>query len=508
MTSKAPSAPTTSEPAATAVTSVPEDVTWDEFDLSDHILEGIEAAGWTEPMPVQVAAIPPILEGREVVVQARTGTGKTGAFGLPLLELLDPYRKDVQAVVLTPTRELARQVAGDIEKLGQFGEITAVAIYGGDPMSRQIAALRKGAQIVVGTPGRVLDHLDRRTLRVSGVDYLVLDEADEMLSMGFEKEMRAILRQLPRSYRTLLFSATFPPGIGRIFAKHQRQPVEIRLSSDAVVGSTTEHHYYLAPRQEKDHYLVAVLDEERVQSGIVFCNRRDETRMVANMLRRHGFIAQAINSDMAQSERDEVMGKLRSGELTVLVATDLAARGIDVSQLSHVINYTVPESPEMYVHRTGRTGRVGRAGVAVTLVGGQELTSLKLIEKLKGIRMQERKLPSEDVIMERRVERLIDDLKRVAQVRSPEQALKGDRPEFHAVAKRVQTDPECQEVVYMLLQSFFEGVRRTAARELSDETTGFVSEGAPADDPAPAAASRRTSGGRSAPPRRRSSRRR
>lgn len=457
-----PSDPQSLPPDPASGAPVPSDVTFDEFDLSEHLLQGIEDAGYVHATPVQVRAIPLILEGHEVVAQAKTGTGKTAAFGLPLLELLDPYRKEVQAVVLTPTRELARQVAEELEKLGVHGDVHATAIYGGDSMSRQVTALKRGAQIVVGTPGRVLDHLHRRTLNPRRVEWLVLDEADEMLSMGFERELAEILGFLPKQRRTLLFSATFPPFIEKHVVRHIKDPVRVTLSTDAVVVETIEHHYYLATRPEKDRYLVAVLDEERVESGLVFCNRKDEARMVARMLRRHGYNAQHISSELSQTEREEVMGMIKRGELTVLVATDIAARGIDITGLSHVINYSVPESPEAYVHRAGRTGRVGRPGTAVTLAGGQELSSLRAIERLKGITLQERRLPSEDVIMERRTERLIEDLKRIAKVRTPEDKIRGDREEFKRVAALLQEDEGSREVIYLLLQSFFEGISSNA----------------------------------------------
>ena len=453
------------------------DVHFDEFDLSEELLAGIAAAGYDHPTPVQVAAIPRILEGKEVVAQARTGTGKTAAFGLPLLELLDPDDSRPQALILSPTRELARQIAAELEKLRGKVRIRPVALYGGDPMPKQLRELDKGPQIVVGTPGRVLDHLRRGTLETKRVRWFVLDEADEMLSMGFAKELNAIMRFLPAGRKTMLFSATFPREIERLIEKHVAEPERLTLSSDSVVAGTVEHHYYHCGLGEKTEYLVSVLDDERVKSGIVFCNRRDETRMVANVLRRAGYHALPINSDLSQSERNEVMGAIKAKELRILVATDIASRGIDISQLDHVINYTVPESPDVYVHRTGRTGRVGRKGTAVTLVSGTELSSLRQIENIKGIEIEERKLPPEDQIMARRVERLLEDLQELAKIRSPEEKIRGDREDFLEVAKKLQEDSQNEQVIYLLLQSFFEGLKRqTASAARGTEAQAFAQE--------------------------------
>jgi len=449
------------------LTPAREGVRFEEFDLSDHLLAGLADAGYVLATPVQVMAIPPILEGREAVVQARTGTGKTAAFGLPLLELLDPRVTGVQALVLTPTRELAQQVADEINLLGSHGPIFAVAVRGGDSMAKQLQALRKGAQIVVGTPGRVLDHLERGTLPLKRLAYFVLDEADEMLSLGFARELGQIMRHLPKKRRTLLFSATFPEVIERMVQKHVSDPIRVSLGDDETLRGQVEHHYYICPRAEKDRYLVAVLDAERIESALVFCSRRDETRSVARTLQRAGYHALPINSDLTQAERDEVMRQIRRGELTVLVATDIAARGIDITDLRHVVNYSTPESSEAYVHRTGRTGRLGRAGRAVTLVGATELSFLKSIEGIKDLRIEEQRLPPEEIIMAHRVDRLMHDLKRIATLRSPEDKIRGDREDWKLVAQRLQEEPQNREVLYLLLQSFFEGVRKTTAAAAS-----------------------------------------
>lgn len=459
----APAATATAAAEATPALPDVSGVRFDDFDLSDEVLEGVADAGYAIPTPVQAHAISPVLEGRDVVVQARTGTGKTAAFGLPLLELVDPLRPGVQALVLTPVRELSQQVAAEINKLGRFTDVRAVSVHGGEAIGRQLRALEEGARIVVGTPGRVLDHLRRGTLSTRRVRYFVLDEADEMLSMGFAKELGEILRYLPERRQTCLFSATFPEVVERLVKRHVHDPVRIALAEDMQMVGQVEHHYYIAPRIQKYEYLLAVLDAEGIESAIVFCNRKDETRTVAGVLRRAGYHALPINADLAQAERDEVMQSIKRGDLTVLVATDIAARGIDISDLAHVVNYSTPESPEQYVHRTGRTGRLGKAGTAVTLVSAQELSSLKAIESLKTFKMQEKRLPPDEVIMAHRVDRLMHDLQRLAALRSPEDRVRGEREDWTRVAERLQQDPESRQVLYLLLQSFFEGVKKNVA---------------------------------------------
>ena len=460
-----------------------EDVQFEDFDLSDEVLEGLEAANYRKPTPVQAQAITPMLEGHDVVVQARTGTGKTAAFGLPLLELVDPMRRHVQALVLTPVRELSQQVAAEINRLGKFTDIRAVSLHGGEPMGRQLRALDDGATIVVGTPGRVLDHL-RRGLSVRRVRHFVLDEADEMLSMGFAKELGDIVRYLPPRRQTALFSATFPSLVERLVQKHVHDPVRIALAEDEQMRGKVEHHYYIAPRIEKQRYLVAALDAECIESAIVFCNRRDETRMVAGVLQRAGYHAMPINADLSQAERDEVMAAIKRGDLTVLVATDIAARGIDISDLAHVVNYSTPESTEQYVHRTGRTGRLGKAGTAVTLVAAHELSSLKSIEGIKDIHLEEKRLPPDEVIMEHRVDRLMHDLQRLAALKSPEDRIRGDREDWQRVADKLQQDPESRAVLYLLLQSFFEGVRKNVASSARGSATEEAAdEMYPRDEP-------------------------
>jgi ATP-dependent RNA helicase DeaD len=344
---------------------------------------------------VQTAVFEPAIEGKNLVVQARTGTGKTAAFGLPLIDkLVRASQKSVQALILCPTRELALQVSRELEQIGQFRGTQVTAIYGGAPIGRQIEALQAGAQIVVGTPGRVLDHLRQKTLDPSGIKALVLDEADEMLSMGFARELNAIIETLPKNRQGLFFSATIPPAIERLAHSALRQTELITLSSDQVGALEISHYVYLLRSGDKLTQLVKVLEIEDPESAVIFCNTRDETQRVAEALKARGFDADWLNGDLPQSDRERVMSATREGRLRFLVATDVAARGIDISHLTHVINHDFPESAEQYVHRTGRTGRAGRTGTAISIIGPKDIGNLYLLRLTYKIRPIEKQLPS------------------------------------------------------------------------------------------------------------------
>ena len=310
---------------------------------------------------MQLAVFEPATRGKNLVVQARTGTGKTAAFGLPILDVL--VRKSlpkVQALILTPTRELALQITRELERLAEHRGTKLACIYGGAPMGKQIEALEQGAQVVVGTPGRVLDHLRRGTLDPSNVRIFVLDEADEMLSMGFAKELHAIAERLPKERQGLFFSATIPPDIERLAQAQLKDPEFITLSSDQIGALEVNHFVYVLRGGDKRQQLIRILEVEDPESAIVFCNTKDETERLAEALQRAGYDADWLNGDLEQRERERVMAATREGKLRFLVATDVAARGIDISHLTHVINADFPESAEAYVHRTGRTGRAGR----------------------------------------------------------------------------------------------------------------------------------------------------
>jgi ATP-dependent RNA helicase DeaD len=369
--------------------------TFDVLSLGADVRRAIDAMGYKHPTPVQTAVYEPACDGKNLVVQARTGTGKTAAFGLPLIDkMVRASVKAVQALILCPTRELALQVSRELEQIGQFRGTQVTAIYGGAPIGRQIEALQAGAQIVVGTPGRVLDHLRQKTLDPTGIKTLILDEADEMLSMGFARELNAIIETLPKNRQGLFFSATIPPAIERLAHSALRQTELITLSSDQVGALEISHYVYLLRSGDKLSQLVKILEVEDPESAVIFCNTRDETQKVAEALKTRGFDADWLNGDLPQSDRERVMSATREGRLRFLVATDVAARGIDISHLTHVINHDFPESAEQYVHRTGRTGRAGRTGTAISIIGPKDIGNLYLLRLTYKIRPIEKQLPS------------------------------------------------------------------------------------------------------------------
>ncbi len=369
---------------------------FEEFELSAEVARAIEEMGYDAPMEVQSATFRAAMAGKNLVVQSRTGSGKTAAFGLPIAQgLVDPDKATAQALVLCPTRELARQVAEELGKLTKYRNIEVVALYGGAPIEPQVKALKAGAQVIVGTPGRVLDHLKRHTLDAKTVRLLVLDECDEMLSMGFAQELQAILEFLPDERQTLLFSATVTEDVQRMVDGMSEPPERVSLSDDFVGVREVDHSYYLVTEGPKHRDLLRILENEEVGSAIIFCNTREETTVVASFLKQQGWHAEAISSDLTQKERERVMARMRDGKIRLLVATDVAARGLDIEHVSHVINYSFPESAEIYVHRTGRTGRAGRKGTAISLVGPKELGAFYYMQLTYGIHPTERRLPTE-----------------------------------------------------------------------------------------------------------------
>src|SRR5580698_833146 len=400
------------EPTASPAASPSTEPTFDVLPLGAEVRRAIDEMGYRHPTPVQIAVFEPAAEGRSLVVQARTGTGKTAAFGLPIVDrIVRPSAKVPQVLILCPTRELALQVGREIEQLGQFRSIHVAAIYGGSSMTKQIEAIAAGAQVLTGTPGRVLDHLRQRTLDPSTIRLLVLDEADEMLSMGFARELNAILELLPKNRQGLFFSATLPPDIDRLARTHLRDPEVITLSSDQVGALEIEHYVYVTRDGDKIGQLVRILEVEDPESAIIFCNTRDETQRVAEALKSRGFDADWLNGDLPQNDRERVMSATREGKLRFLVATDVAARGIDISHLTHVINHDFPESAESYIHRTGRTGRAGRTGTAVSLIMPQDVGGLYLLRLTFKIRPIERQLPSVGELKTRQEADLVDMFK-------------------------------------------------------------------------------------------------
>jgi len=372
---------------------------FEEMGLHPDVKLALDDMGYFQPTPVQTAVFGPVSEGKDLLVQSRTGTGKTAAFGLPLINKMVPAHRQPQALILAPTRELALQVARELTMIGKHRGIVIEAVYGGAPIGKQIKALRDGVHIIVGTPGRVLDHIGRRTLDCRTISTFVLDECDEMLSMGFLEDIERVTSHLPEKHQTLLFSATMPDEVTRYSRRHMTAPEQISLSRDSISVSEIHHAYYIVSGIARSRDLLKILYAEEPESAIIFCNMRDETTMVAKILQKQGLDAEPLSSDLSQSDRERVMARMKAKNLRFLVATDVAARGIDISNLSHVINYSVPESPEVYVHRTGRTGRAGKRGTALSLVGPRELGNFRYVRLQFGIKPEERLLPKDDIFI-------------------------------------------------------------------------------------------------------------
>jgi ATP-dependent RNA helicase DeaD len=385
-------------------------------DLSKPMQAAFQRAGWTEMMQVQAMTIPYMLDRRDLMVQSRTGSGKTGAYLLPMLERLDSSKPNVQALILVPTRELALQVSKEAELLIGDSGMRSVAVYGGVGYGPQLDAFRQGTQVVIGTPGRVLDHLLRRSLSLDNLRILVFDEADRMLSMGFYPDMVRVKSYLPqRRINSYMFSATYPPTVVRLSRQFLRDPEFLNLSSDHVHVTDTEHVYYVVPGMEKDRSLIRVIEIENPTSALIFCNTRARVHYVSVVLQRFGYDADELSADLSQAEREKVLKRVRKGSLRFLVATDVAARGIDIPDLSHVFLYEPPDDQESYIHRAGRTGRAGASGVAISMVNALEKGELQRIGRAYKIDFQERPLPTEEdmqaIVAERAVALLEAELR-------------------------------------------------------------------------------------------------
>jgi ATP-dependent RNA helicase DeaD len=355
--------------------------TFAELGLSEPVLRALRDVGYESPSPIQEQAIPPLLEGRDVIGQAQTGTGKTAAFGLPLMEFVDPSEDEVQALVLTPTRELCIQVTQALRAYGTYKGIDPVAVFGGAPIRSQQAQLRRGGQVVVGTVGRVLDLISRHSLVLHAARYIVLDEADEMLDLGFLEDVEKILSLAPGSRQTALFSATMPTEIRRLAERHLYEPVTVKVKAATLTIDTVEQFYLDTKPHEKIDALVRVLEAERPRQAIVFTRTKVRCDQLFRTLRDRGMNVKALHGDMSQGSRDGVMIAFKAGRVPILVATDVAARGLDISTVTHVVNFDIPTSPDVYVHRIGRTGRVGRSGRAITFVEPRQRRELEAIER-------------------------------------------------------------------------------------------------------------------------------
>ena len=390
-------------------------ILFNEMGLSTELQSAIEDLGFEQPTPIQEKTIPFLLENQQdIVALAQTGTGKTAAFGLPIIQQIDLDSNSTQALILSPTRELAIQIANDLETFAKnLGKLKIAIVYGGADIKKQINDLDRGAQIVVGTPGRTLDLIKRKKLKVQEIQWVVLDEADEMLSMGFKDDLDAILENSPAEKQTLLFSATMPKEIVSIANKYMSDPYEISVGKKNTGAENVEHHYYLVHAKDRYIALKRVADINPNIYGIIFCRTRAETKDVADKLMQDGYNADALHGDLSQAQRDHVMNKFRGKHLQMLVATDVAARGLDVNDLTHVINYNLPDDPEIYIHRSGRTGRAGKKGVSVTLIHLRERGKLRQVEKMVNKSFFKKEVPSGKEICEKQLFNLIDRVEKI-----------------------------------------------------------------------------------------------
>ena len=383
---------------------------FDQFGLNAELVQTAAELGFTAPTPIQQAVIPPIVAGRDVIGQAQTGTGKTAAYGLPLLHRLDRQHRGVQALVLAPTRELAIQVAAALQQYGRGLGTNVLALYGGQSYQQQLRSLRERVEVVVGTPGRLLDLMEQGHLDLGGVRAVVLDEADEMLSMGFVEDIESILDRIPPERQTLLFSATISRRVLGLSKRYLRDPQTVSVTPEQLTGASIEQRYYLVNPQDKVAAITRLIEMETIDSALVFARTRLGTGELANQLSTRGYAAEALNGDLSQDARIQVLNRFRAGQVKVLVATDVAARGLDIDDISHVFNFDLPDDPEVYVHRVGRTGRAGREGVAITLLSPRERFLLRRIEEYTRFRMTRAELPTIQQIENHRQALILEQL--------------------------------------------------------------------------------------------------
>ncbi|MBI1278284.1 MAG: DEAD/DEAH box helicase [Anaerolineaceae bacterium] len=382
-----------------------------DLGLSETTLNAISELGYEEPTPVQEQTIRLMLEGSDVIAQAQTGTGKTAAFALPILENIDTDIRAPQALIMTPTRELAIQVAEAFQSYSKYRKISTLAIYGGQPIERQLRALERGVQVVVGTPGRIMDHMRRKTLKLAPVRMVVLDEADEMLNMGFIEDIETILKETDKDRQTALFSATMPAPIANLARRYMHHPQRVTVAAEKRATPQIRQTYFEVGKRDKFEVLSRILDYEVPTAAIIFCRTKLEVDSLVQRLTARSHAAEALHGDLNQVQRDRVMGKFRSEQIDLLVATDVAARGLDVDHISHVINYDIPLDPEIYVHRIGRTGRAGRTGQAISLVTNREARLWQIIQRSVGKPIQKMKLPTLGDVVERRRERFKETMR-------------------------------------------------------------------------------------------------
>jgi len=422
--------------------------------LPAHLVKAVARMGWKDLMPVQARAIPFLLAGRDVMVQSRTGSGKTGAFLLPLLERIDPKRDICQALVLVPTRELARQVATEAESLFHDTGVRTVSVYGGVSYGPQLDGLKRGAHLVVGTPGRILDHLIRRSLILDHLHTLIFDEADRMLSVGFYPDMVAMERFLPRKRDGFMFSATFPPGVRTLANQFLNKPEFLSLSTGHEHAMQTVHIVYEVPAMEKDRCLVRAIEIKNPDSAIIFCNTKAQVKFVTVVLQRYGYDADQLSADLPQKAREKVLSRVYQKKLRFLIATDVAARGIDIQNLSHVILYDFPEDPESYIHRTGRTGRAGANGEAISLVDNLELLQLKAVARRFSIEVVYEPIPTTEQVETVVAERVTAFLEQ--RLRGLDALVRERMKRMLPLAARLGESDDERAVMAMLLDEYYQ----------------------------------------------------
>jgi len=422
---------------------------FEKLGLSAEMIKVLEKKGFEAPTPIQEKTIPALLSGdRDIIAQAQTGTGKTAAFGIPILERMSQNTRNIQALILAPTRELAIQVAEEIHSLRGNRKFNVVPIYGGQSISLQLRQLRKGVDIVVGTPGRVLDHLRRGTLKINNISYLVLDEADEMLNMGFIEEVGSILEQTPKDKRTMLFSATIPNAILQIAKKYMPDYDVIRIKKAQMTVSTVNQIYFEVRNNDKFEALCRIIDIEEEFYGLVFCKTKVDVDSVAHHLQERGYDSDALHGDISQVLREKILNRFRKKVITILVATDVAARGIDVNDLTHVINYAIPHDPEAYVHRIGRTGRAGKGGNAITFITPSEYRRLQIISKTTRADIKKAKLPRVKDVIKTKQLRIKSSLESIIQT-SPLEI-------YREMSLNLLQDNAAEDVLAALLQHSFQ----------------------------------------------------
>ncbi|MGE5673788.1 MAG: DEAD/DEAH box helicase [Mycobacterium leprae] len=426
--------------------------------IHEAILKSLDEMGFEEPSPIQAEAIPLLLEGKDLIGQAQTGTGKTAAYAIPLLQRLKPDVQRPQGLVLAPTRELALQVAEEIGRIGKYMNVRELAVYGGSPIDRQIRALRAGVSLVIGTPGRLLDHINRGTIKLDQVHTLVLDESDEMLDMGFIDDIETIIRHLPEERQTVCFSATMPDPILRLTRRYMNEPVRVTIAAKELTAATIEQAYFEIRERDRIDALTRIIDHEAIARAIIFCRTKRSCDEVSSALQARGYMAEAIHGDLNQAQRNRTLARFKEGQIELLVATDVAARGLDVENVTHVINYDIAQSPEAHVHRIGRTGRAGREGTAFTLIHPREFRQLKFIERQTKGRIPRRNVPTATDVAERAQELMEERIGTM--VNQPNPAL-----QYAEMAGRLLEEHDPQRLVAALLATMMESRGGSVAEE-------------------------------------------